>query len=184
MLIKWLHSAGSSLSQANSSKTSQSSLTSSGFLYYEDPHRYNGSDISANASETTTTSTAKSVIHLATPYSDKYYQPIISQGAKGFDKLIIPVGFRADNQTVSLEEDKEAPIQQDQLQEIANSLMRLLMYLLDMGQEFYLKMDMIKINQRQIILLMIQSNWILCFSKRLWEISSGKLETKPRSLFD
>ena len=78
--------------------------------------------------------------------------------AKGFDKLIIPVGFRADNQTVSLEEDKESPIQQDQLQEIANSLMRLLMYLLDMGQEFYLKMAMIKINQRQIILLMIQSN--------------------------
>ena len=82
VLIKWLHSAGSSLSQANSSKTSQSSLTSSGFLY-EDPHRYNGSDVSANASETTTTSTAKPVIHLATPYSDKYYQPIISQGAKG-----------------------------------------------------------------------------------------------------
>lgn len=121
VLIKWLHSAGSSLSQANSSKTSQSSLTSSGFLYYEDPHRYNGSDVSANASETTTTSTAKPVIHLATPYSDKYYQPIISQGAKGFDKLIIPVGFHADNQTVSLEEDKEAPIQQDQLQEIVNS---------------------------------------------------------------
>lgn len=121
VLIKWLHSAGSLLSQANSSKTSQSSLTSSGFLYYEDPHRYNGSDVSANASETTTTSTAKPAIHLATPYSDKYYQPIISQGAKGFDKLIIPVGFRADNQTVSLEEDKESPIQQDQLQEIVNS---------------------------------------------------------------
>ncbi|KAF6060505.1 Mitochondrial matrix Mmp37 family protein [Candida albicans] len=96
--IKWLHSAGSSLSQANSSKTSQSSLTSSGFLYYEDPHRYNGSDVSANASETTTTSTAKPAIHSATPYSDKYYQPIISQ-----------------------EEDKESPIQQDQLQEIVNS---------------------------------------------------------------
>ena len=74
---------------------------------------------SANASETTTTSTAKPVF-IWLPYSDKYYQPIISQGAKGFDKLIILL-FRADNQTVSLEEDKEAPIQQDQLQEIANS---------------------------------------------------------------
>ena len=98
--------------------------------------------------------------------------------------MIIPVGFCADNQTVSLEEDKESPIQQDQLQEIVNSFDAPIDVSIGYGSEFYLKMAMIKINQRQIILLMIQSNWILCFSKRLWEISSGKLETKPRSLFD
>ncbi|EGW32128.1 uncharacterized protein SPAPADRAFT_71621 [Spathaspora passalidarum NRRL Y-27907] len=39
-----------------------------------------------------------------TPYSDKYYQPIISEGSSGFSKLIIPKDFRATNQELTPDE--------------------------------------------------------------------------------
>ncbi|EDK45501.1 hypothetical protein LELG_03680 [Lodderomyces elongisporus NRRL YB-4239] len=42
-----------------------------------------------------------------TPYSDKYYQPIIAEGADGFDKLVIPIDFCADNQNLVEYEDQE-----------------------------------------------------------------------------
>lgn len=51
-----------------------------------------------------------------TPYSDKYYQPIISQGFRGFDKLVIPPGFLAKNQEIELV-DEDAIKQQKELQE-------------------------------------------------------------------
>lgn len=49
-----------------------------------------------------------------TPYSDKYYKPIITEGAAGFDKLVIPKDFRADNQSLTTET-------QEQLVEIVNT---------------------------------------------------------------
>ncbi|ODV80225.1 Mmp37-domain-containing protein [Suhomyces tanzawaensis NRRL Y-17324] len=55
-----------------------------------------------------------------TPYSDKYYQPIISEGFLGFDKLIIPKDFRASNQEVDII-DEEGHRQQHELTEVVNS---------------------------------------------------------------
>lgn len=42
-----------------------------------------------------------------TPYSDKYYKPIITEGAAGFDKLVIPKDFRADNQCLTTETQEQ-----------------------------------------------------------------------------
>ncbi|KAI5962036.1 TAM41 [Candida theae] len=42
-----------------------------------------------------------------TPYSDKYYKPIITEGAAGFDKLVIPKDFRADNQSLTTESQEK-----------------------------------------------------------------------------
>ncbi|KAI5964059.1 TAM41 [Candida pseudojiufengensis] len=44
-------------------------------------------------------------VSTTTPYSDKYYRPIITEGAAGFDKLIIPKDFCADNQNLISEND-------------------------------------------------------------------------------
>ncbi|KAI5968032.1 TAM41 [Candida margitis] len=49
-----------------------------------------------------------------TPYSDKYYKPIITEGAAGFDKLVIPKDFCADNQSLTTES-------QEQLEEIVDT---------------------------------------------------------------
>lgn len=53
-----------------------------------------------------------------TPYSDKYYQPIISEGFKGFDKLIIPKDFKAANQDLDVPEKSK---QLENLKSIINS---------------------------------------------------------------
>lgn len=42
-----------------------------------------------------------------TPYSDKYYKPIITEGAAGSDKLVIPKDFRADNQCLTTETQEQ-----------------------------------------------------------------------------
>lgn len=42
-----------------------------------------------------------------TPYSDKYYKPIITEGAAGFDKLVIPKDFCADNQSLKTETQEQ-----------------------------------------------------------------------------
>ncbi|KAI5956608.1 TAM41 [Candida jiufengensis] len=55
-------------------------------------------------------------VSTTTPYSDKYYRPIITEGAAGFDKLIIPKDFCADNQNLITENQL-----QDQLVEIVES---------------------------------------------------------------
>ncbi|CAI5759907.1 unnamed protein product [Candida verbasci] len=55
-----------------------------------------------------------------TPYSDKYYQPIISEGASGFIKLNIPKDFVANNQL--LVQDDDEIIDQDNLIDIVNSI--------------------------------------------------------------
>lgn len=39
----------------------------------------------------------------ATAYSDKMYQPIISEGFKGFDKLLVPKDFHAPNQEIRID---------------------------------------------------------------------------------
>lgn len=54
-----------------------------------------------------------------TPYSDKLYQPIISEGFHGLEKLVIPKDFVAKNQEMVFENDLEKE-QQKQLEEIAN----------------------------------------------------------------
>ncbi|KAK6457937.1 mitochondrial matrix Mmp37-domain-containing protein [Scheffersomyces xylosifermentans] len=54
-----------------------------------------------------------------TPYSDKYYQPIISEGIRGVDKLIIPRDFVAKNQEIDIaNDDVDRLAQQQQLQDI------------------------------------------------------------------
>ncbi|KAL6451324.1 tam41 Phosphatidate cytidylyltransferase [Candida maltosa Xu316] len=58
-------------------------------------------------------------IHSATPYSDKYYQPLISQGGKGFDRIILPKDFTAENQELSKED--EISVNQESLQAIVSS---------------------------------------------------------------
>ncbi|KAK6197404.1 mitochondrial matrix Mmp37-domain-containing protein [Scheffersomyces amazonensis] len=65
---------------------------------------------SANSSGYTFTS-------YTTPYNDKFYQPIISEGYRGFDKLIIPKDFQAKNQEIEF----DGLVQQQELREIAES---------------------------------------------------------------
>ena len=57
---------------------------------------------------------------VTTPYSDKYYQPIIRQGFQGFDRLILPKDFYAGNQEIDIE-DESSHLQQKELEEIVKS---------------------------------------------------------------
>ncbi|RLV95094.1 Phosphatidate cytidylyltransferase mitochondrial [Spathaspora sp. JA1] len=68
-----------------------------------------------------TSSSDKSITFVpsSTPYSDKYYQPVITEGSLGFSKLIIPKDFRANNQ--ELTPDDTFQDKQLELQEIVNS---------------------------------------------------------------
>ncbi|KAG7660939.1 TAM41 [[Candida] subhashii] len=71
-----------------------------------------------SSSTTTTTTSDSGSSPRTTPYSDKHYQPIISEGFAGFDKLIIPKDFQAPNQELTVDPKS---IKQQQLQSIVES---------------------------------------------------------------
>lgn len=48
---------------------------------------------------------------VATAYSDKMYQPIITEGFKGFDKLLIPKDFHAPNQEIVIDTGHQEELQ-------------------------------------------------------------------------
>ncbi|KAK6459871.1 mitochondrial matrix Mmp37 [Scheffersomyces coipomensis] len=56
-------------------------------------------------------------IECTTPYNDKFYQPIISEGYRGLDKLIIPKDFQAKNQEIVIDD----VVQHQELQDIIDS---------------------------------------------------------------
>lgn len=71
-----------------------------------------------------------------TPYSDKYYKPIITEGAAGFDKLVIPKDFRADNQCLTTET-------QEQLVDLVNTFDSKISAAVGYGSGYFPKMGMI-----------------------------------------
>ena len=112
LLINWLHTQSTS----SSSTTTSSSSTGEGVF----PKSVLSFSLYDNLQEPRIHENDSTFFaHSTTPYSDKYYQPIITQGAKGFDKLIIPKDFQAHNQELSKED--EVSVNQEQLQGIVKS---------------------------------------------------------------